>query len=183
MLYQLQNFLISCLNNRWDGKGLNGPSKVIFDVLDNLVTDTTKELVLQGKIDVTEDFRDLVSFLLLYCNVKSKKFLQQLSFHKFSKLISLIIVKWRETFNSWLTETTWGKSGYIPSMDEYLETGMISIATHILVLTSSCFLNPGLPKSKVKPQKYENVTQLLMATARLLNDIQSYKVILQNLLP
>ncbi|PWA74740.1 geranyllinalool synthase [Artemisia annua] len=126
---------------RWDSNGLNGPSKAIFDVLDDLVTDTTKELVLQGKIDVTEDFRDL----------------------------------WRETFNSWLTETTWGKSGYIPSMDEYLETGMISIATHILVLTSSCFLNPCLPKSKVKPQKYENVTQLLMATARLLNDIQSYK--------
>ncbi|GJY13172.1 (E,E)-geranyllinalool synthase-like protein [Tanacetum coccineum] len=124
---------------RWDGKGLNGPSKAIFDVLDDLVTDTTKELVLQGKIDLTEDFRDL----------------------------------WRETFNSWLTETTWGKSGYIPSMDEYLETGMISIATHILVLTSSCFLN--LPKSKVKPQKYESVTESLMATARLLNDIQSYK--------
>ncbi|GKA76902.1 geranyllinalool synthase [Tanacetum coccineum] len=126
---------------RWDGKGLNGPSKAIFDVLDDLVTDTTKELVLQGKIDLTEDFRDL----------------------------------WRETFNSWLTETTWGKSGYIPSMDEYLETGMISIATHILVLTSSCFLNPCLPKSKVKPQKYESVTESLMATARLLNDIQSYK--------
>ncbi|PWA94009.1 geranyllinalool synthase [Artemisia annua] len=126
---------------RWDGKGLNGPSKAIFDVLDDLVTDTTKELVLQRKIDVTEDFRDL----------------------------------WRETFNSWLTETTWGKSGYIPSMDEYLETGMISIATHILVLTSSCFLNPCLPKSKVKPQKYESITQLLMVTARLLNDIQSYK--------
>nr|GEU66338.1 geranyllinalool synthase [Tanacetum cinerariifolium] len=124
---------------RWDGKGLNGPSKAIFDVLNDLVTDTTKELVLQGKIDVIEDFKDL----------------------------------WRETFNSWLTETTWGKSGYIPSMDEYLETGMISIATHVLVLTSSCFLN--LPKSKVKPQKYESVTESLMATARLLNDIQSYK--------
>nr|GEW59040.1 (E,E)-geranyllinalool synthase [Tanacetum cinerariifolium] len=127
------------LNNRWDGKGLNGPSKAIFDVLDDLVTNTIKELVLQGKIDIIEDFRDL----------------------------------WRETFNSWLTETTWGKNGYIPSMDEYLETGMISIATHVLVLSASCFLN--LPKSKVKPQKYESVTESLMATARLLNDIQSYK--------
>ncbi|CAI9270106.1 unnamed protein product [Lactuca saligna] len=126
---------------RWDGKGLSGPSKVIFDVLDDLVRDTTETLVLQGNIDVIEDFRDL----------------------------------WRETFNSWLTETTWGKNGYIPSVNEYMETGMISIATHILVLTSSCFLNSSLPQFKVKPQKYENITQSLMATTRLLNDIQSYE--------
>ncbi|KAI3510369.1 hypothetical protein L1887_17308 [Cichorium endivia] len=126
---------------RWDGNGLSGPSKVIFDVLDDLVRETTRTLLLHGNVDVTEDFRDL----------------------------------WRETFNSWLTETTWGKNGYIPSVDEYLETGMISIATHILVLTSSCFLNPSLPRNKLKPQKYENITQSLMATARLLNDIQSYQ--------
>ncbi|KAI3510368.1 hypothetical protein L1887_17307 [Cichorium endivia] len=126
--------------HRWDGKGLIGPSKVIFDVLDDLVRDSTKSLVL-GNIDIIEDFRNL----------------------------------WRETFNSWLTETTWGKNGYIPSVDEYMETGMISIATHILVLTSSCFLNPSIPKNKVKPQTYEDITQSLMATARLLNDIQSYE--------
>ncbi|KAM0012155.1 putative alpha-farnesene synthase [Helianthus debilis subsp. tardiflorus] len=127
--------------NRWDGNGLSGPSKAIFDVLDDLVKDVTKTLVLRGKIDLTEDFRGL----------------------------------WRETFNSWLTETTWGKSGYIPSVDEYLQTSMISIATHVLVMTSSCFLNPSLPENKVKPQVYENITQSLMATTRLLNDIQSYQ--------
>nr|XP_043610705.1 (E,E)-geranyllinalool synthase [Erigeron canadensis] len=127
--------------HRWDGEGLTGPSKVIFEVLDDLVRDTTKTLVLDGKIDMTEEFRDL----------------------------------WRETFDSWLTETRWGRSGYIPSMDEYLQTGMISIATHILVLKSSCFMNPSIPKNKVKPQKYESITQALMATTRLLNDIQSYE--------
>ncbi|KAI3697983.1 hypothetical protein L6452_31092 [Arctium lappa] len=127
--------------HRWDGKGLSGPSKVIFNVLDDLVTDATKILALQEKIDVTEDFRDL----------------------------------WREIFNSWLTETTWGKSSYMPSKDEYMETGMISIATHVLVLTSSCFLNPNIPKNKIKPQRYENITRSLMASARLVNDIQSYQ--------
>ncbi|KVI00970.1 Terpene synthase, metal-binding domain-containing protein [Cynara cardunculus var. scolymus] len=127
--------------HKWDGKALSGPSKVIFDVLDDLVRYATNSLVLDEKIDVTEDFRDL----------------------------------WRETFNSWLTETTWGKSGYMPSVDEYLQTGMISIATHVLVLTSSCFLNPSLSKNKVKPSTYENITQSLMASARLLNDIQSHQ--------
>lgn len=56
-------FEFSCLINRWDSKGLSGPSKVIFDVLDDLVKDTAKTLVLHGKYDVTEDFRDLVSVL------------------------------------------------------------------------------------------------------------------------
>ncbi|XP_076910575.1 S-linalool synthase-like [Bidens hawaiensis] len=134
------HFLIDAIN-RWDGEGLSGPSKVIFDVLDDLVRDITNTLVLHGKIDLTEDFRSL----------------------------------WKETFNSWLTETTWGRSGYIPSVDEYLQISMISIATHILVLTSSCFLNPSIPENKVKPQKYESITQSLMATTRLLNDIQSYQ--------
>ncbi|KAI3697982.1 hypothetical protein L6452_31090 [Arctium lappa] len=111
--------------HRWDGRGLNGPSKVIFDVLDDLVRDATNMLVLHKKIDVTEDFRDLC--------------------------------------------------GYMPSVDEYLQTGMISIATHVLVLTSACFLNPSLPKNKIKPPKYENITQSLMTSARLLNDIQSHQ--------
>ncbi|KVI00937.1 Terpene synthase, metal-binding domain-containing protein [Cynara cardunculus var. scolymus] len=127
--------------HRWDGKGLSGPSKVIFNVLDDLVRDASKILFLQEQIDVTEDFRDL----------------------------------WRETFDSWLTETTWGKSRYVPSKDEYMEIGMISIATHLLVLTSSCFLNPSLPKNKIKPQKYDNITRSLMASARLVNDMQSYQ--------
>ncbi|XP_071721030.1 S-linalool synthase [Rutidosis leptorrhynchoides] len=127
--------------HRWDGKGLIGSSKIIFDVLDDLVRNTTMTMIHHGNVDLTQDFRDI----------------------------------WREIFNAWLTETIWGKSGYKPSLNEYLETGMISIATHVLVLTSSCFLDPSLPRNKVKPQKYENITQSLMATTRLLNDIQSYQ--------
>ncbi|KAH9796845.1 (E,E)-geranyllinalool synthase [Citrus sinensis] len=82
---------------------------------------------------------------------------------------------WYETFASWLTEATWSKSGRTPSMEEYLETGMISIAAHTLVLTASCFLNPSLPNYKFRPAQYDTVTKLLMLVPRLLNDIQSYQ--------
>ncbi|KAI8000000.1 (E,E)-geranyllinalool synthase [Camellia lanceoleosa] len=82
---------------------------------------------------------------------------------------------WRETFVSWMTETMWSKSGYLPSMDEYIETGMTSIATNVIALPASCFLNPSLPNYKLKPTQYETITELLMASARLLNDIQSYQ--------
>ncbi|XP_044495338.1 (E,E)-geranyllinalool synthase isoform X2 [Mangifera indica] len=82
---------------------------------------------------------------------------------------------WCETFESWLTEATWSRSGWIPSMDEYLETGMISIATHTLTLIASCLMSPSLPSYKLRPPQYETLTKLLMIIPRLLNDIQSYE--------
>ncbi|KAJ0016946.1 hypothetical protein Pint_10679 [Pistacia integerrima] len=69
---------------------------------------------------------------------------------------------WYETFDSWLTEANWSRSGRIPSVNEYLEIGMISIATHILTLIASCFLNPSLPSYKLRPPQYEKLTKLLM---------------------
>ncbi|PSS24664.1 (E,E)-geranyllinalool synthase [Actinidia chinensis var. chinensis] len=83
---------------------------------------------------------------------------------------------WIETFVSWLTESTWSNTGYVPSLDEYLQTGMTSIATHIMTLPAMCFSNSSIhPTCKLNPNHYENITNLLMASARLLNDIQSYQ--------
>ncbi|XVF40546.1 hypothetical protein PTKIN_Ptkin01aG0122600 [Pterospermum kingtungense] len=84
---------------------------------------------------------------------------------------------WYETFASWLVEAKWSKSGYLPSMDEYLGTGMTSIAAHTLVLPASCLLKSGLPNSKIShaAAEYETVTKLVMLIPRLLNDIQSYQ--------
>ncbi|KAL9392551.1 hypothetical protein Peur_016471 [Populus x canadensis] len=82
---------------------------------------------------------------------------------------------WRETFASWFTEAKWSKSGFIPAAEEYLETGMTSIASHTLVLPASCFLSPSIPDYKLNPAQYESITKLLMVIPRLLNDIQSYK--------
>ncbi|XP_059635069.1 (E,E)-geranyllinalool synthase-like [Cornus florida] len=126
---------------RWDGKGLSGHSKIIFNALDHFVRDiAAKHLHLQGS-DITKDLQDI----------------------------------WRETFVSWLTETTWSKSGYIPSLDEYLETGMKSIATHTIVLPALFFMSSTLSPKLLKPAQYKSITKLLMVMARLLNDIQSYQ--------
>ncbi|XP_058202818.1 (E,E)-geranyllinalool synthase-like [Rhododendron vialii] len=126
---------------RWDGKGLCGHGRIIFEALDGLVTDIAKKHHRQQGSDITDNLRDI----------------------------------WQETFGSWLVETTWSNNGYIPSMEEYLETGMISIANHTIVLPASCFLNLNLPNHKLKPSQYEPITKLLMASSRLLNDIQSYQ--------
>lgn len=85
-------------------------------------------------------------------------------------------MKWYETFDAWFMEAKWSRSGFIPSADDYLETGMTSIATHIVVLSASYFLNTSLPTHKLKPPQYEAITKLLMIIPRLLNDLQSYEV-------
>ncbi|XP_021294504.1 (E,E)-geranyllinalool synthase [Herrania umbratica] len=127
---------------RWDGNGLRGHGKTIFDALDDLVRETAGEHLQQRGTDITS-------------------YLQQI---------------WHETFASWLVEAKWSKSGYLPSLDEYLGTGMTSIAAHTMVLPASCLLKSSLPNSKIKPAaEYETVTKLVMLIPRLLNDIQSYQ--------
>ncbi|KAL2495082.1 geranyllinalool synthase [Forsythia ovata] len=126
---------------RWDGKGLQGHGKTIFNVLDDLVKDITSKCHTKERSGIEEKIRDI----------------------------------WRETFVSWMVEKTWSHSGYIPSVNEYLQTAMISIAAHTLVLPASCILNPGIPIEKLKPAEYENITKLLMAITRLLNDTRSYQ--------
>ncbi|XWS19557.1 hypothetical protein CRYUN_Cryun31cG0025600 [Craigia yunnanensis] len=84
--------------------------------------------------------------------------------------------KWFETFASRLLEAKWSKSGYLPSMDEYLRTGMTSIAARTLVLPASCLLKSSLSISKIsRAAEYETVTKLVMLISRLSNDIQSYQ--------
>ncbi|KAF8413939.1 hypothetical protein HHK36_001935 [Tetracentron sinense] len=125
---------------RWDGKSLSSHSKVIFDALDNLVSDITKTHFDQHGRDIRKSLQEI----------------------------------WYETFISWLMEAKWSRSGYIPSIDEYLETGMTSIAVHILVLSASCLMDSTMPNYTTRDGQYETATKLLMVSTRLLNDIQSY---------
>ncbi|GAB4831265.1 hypothetical protein Ancab_005278 [Ancistrocladus abbreviatus] len=51
---------------------------------------------------------------------------------------------------------------------------------HVLVLQAACFVEPRLPASKLNSYKHEMITKYLMLSTRLLNDLQSYKVTLQD---
>ncbi|KAK4340579.1 hypothetical protein RND71_039080 [Anisodus tanguticus] len=127
----------------WDAKNLDGPSKVIFEALDDLVCDVAKMYHIQHKIDITPQLRHM----------------------------------WKETFHSWLMESLWSRTSNLPTRDKYLEVGMISIGAHVAVLHAASLGCPSLSSEMLGPINgaYENITKLLMATTRLLNDIQSYQ--------
>ncbi|XP_021847203.2 S-linalool synthase [Spinacia oleracea] len=126
---------------RWDNKGLHSHSRILFDALDNFVSEIANKYFDQYGLDIIENIRKL----------------------------------WYEVVGSWLTEARWSKTGHIPSMASYLETGMISIAAHLMVLQASCFVTPSLSPHKLNPSKYHDITKLLMISCRLLNDLQSYE--------
>ena len=91
--------------------------------------------------------------------------------------VCVTFVKWCETFLSWLEEAKWNKKGQTPTIDEYLKNGMLSIAIHTMILPASCFLNPSFADNNLRPPQYQTITKLLMLICRILNDIQSYKVV------
>ncbi|KAI3439934.1 uncharacterized protein J3R85_004058 [Psidium guajava] len=126
---------------RWNGEGLSGHAKTIFEALDDLVANFRVKCFQQSGKDIKENLRHI----------------------------------WGETFQSWLMEAKWSRSGGAPPTHEYLDVGMTSIAAHTLVLPSSCLAIPVTASHQLWSDPYHPITKLLMVITRLLNDIQSYR--------
>ncbi|XP_038979089.1 (E,E)-geranyllinalool synthase-like [Phoenix dactylifera] len=134
---------LQCLTEavqRWEGEGLSGHSKVIFDALDDLVCDITLKVFNQQGYDIKTHLQDI----------------------------------WRDVFNVWLKESEWSRSRHAPSIDEYLQVGMISVAVQAMFLPSCYLASPKHPQN-TRGTRYSKTTKLLMLSTRLLNDMESYE--------
>ncbi|KAH9310980.1 hypothetical protein KI387_026015, partial [Taxus chinensis] len=76
---------------------------------------------------------------------------------------------------SMMKEAEWTKTGYTPSMQEYMEIRKTSIALEPIVLIPLYFVGPKLSEQIIHHNEYSNLMQLVNVCGRLLNDIQSYK--------
>nr|AMT81306.1 linalool synthase [Lilium sp. BT-2016] len=81
---------------------------------------------------------------------------------------------WRELIESWLMESTWNQNKYVPTIEQYLDVGMVSIGIQAVVFPS-CFLMCPTFLDFSTNTRYNTITKTLMIIARLLNDIQSYQ--------
>ena len=85
-------------------------------------------------------------------------------------------MKWKDFFKSWLKEAEWSKSSHFPSIDQYIEIAKTSIAVDMMILTA-CYLT----NSKVVVEECNwdlrntMITNSLMVSCRLLNDLESYE--------
>ncbi|XP_019708546.2 S-linalool synthase-like [Elaeis guineensis] len=125
---------------RWEGEGLSGHSRVIFDALDDLVCDVALKIFNQQGYD-------------------RKTLLQDI---------------WRDVFDVWLKESEWSRSRQAPSIDEYLRVATISVAAQAMFLPACYLASPKHPQNS-PGTRHSKITNLLMLSARLLNDMQSYE--------
>lgn len=58
---------------------------------------------------------------------------------------------------SMMKEAEWTKTGYIPSMQEYMEIGKTSIALEPIVLIPLYFVGPKLSEQIIHHNEYSNL--------------------------
>ncbi|XP_020576698.1 S-linalool synthase-like [Phalaenopsis equestris] len=83
---------------------------------------------------------------------------------------------WKEIFKSWLKEAEWSRSTHYISIDQYIENGKTSIAVHMIIL-ALCYLTNSRIDIEESCWDLRNImiTQSIMTSCRLLNDLESYE--------
>ncbi|KAL7595298.1 hypothetical protein Lser_V15G30105 [Lactuca serriola] len=84
-------------------------------------------------------------------------------------------VNWSNLMQSMLREAIWSRDKSVPTMNEYMENGYVSVALGPIVLPALYFVGPKLSKDVVESSEYYNLFKLMSTQGRILNDIQSYK--------
>lgn len=75
-----------------------------------------------------------------------------------------------------MTEVEWRTSGYVPTLDEYIENAVVTFALGPIVLPALYFVGPKITESMVIDPKYSELFRLMSTCGRLLNDVQTYEV-------
>ncbi|CAI9290934.1 unnamed protein product [Lactuca saligna] len=86
-----------------------------------------------------------------------------------------VIETWLNLMQSMLREAIWSRDKSVPTMNEYMENGYVSVALGPIVLPALYFVGPKLSKDVVESSEYYNLFKLMSTQGRILNDIQSYK--------
>ena len=85
-------------------------------------------------------------------------------------------MQWLDSSKSMMMEAEWSRDKCIPTMDEYMKNGRVSIALGPAVLTTLYFVGPKLSEKVVGTPEIHHLFELMSICGRLLNDIQSFKV-------
>ncbi|GLJ12407.1 hypothetical protein SUGI_0190250 [Cryptomeria japonica] len=83
--------------------------------------------------------------------------------------------EWYKALSSMNEEAERRRNGYIPSMEEYMETEEITLSLEPFLLPALYLVGPKLSEEIMHHPEYHQLNQILSKCGRLLNDIQSYK--------
>ncbi|KAM3389183.1 hypothetical protein ACQJBY_011376 [Aegilops geniculata] len=82
---------------------------------------------------------------------------------------------WQELLRNMMTEVEWRTSGYVPTLDEYIENAVVTFALGPIVLPALYFVGPKITESMVIDPEYGELFRLMSTCGRLLNDVQTYE--------
>jgi hypothetical protein len=88
----------------------------------------------------------------------------------------MLSMQWLNLLKSMLKEAEWLRDKSVPTMDEYMTNGCISFGLGPIVLSALYFVGPKLSEEVVRAPEIYHLFELMSTCARLLNDIQSFKV-------
>ncbi|KAJ4981935.1 hypothetical protein NE237_032772 [Protea cynaroides] len=91
------------------------------------------------------------------------------------RVTSNLIEIWLSLLYSMMREAEWAGNNSVPTMDEYMTNGYVSMALGPIVLPVLYFVGPELSEEVVKGTEYHNLYKLMSTCGRLLNDIQGFK--------
>ncbi|KAL4586184.1 hypothetical protein LXL04_010816 [Taraxacum kok-saghyz] len=90
-------------------------------------------------------------------------------------ITSHVIEIWLNLVKAELRESTWARDGSLPSINEYMENGHVSVALGATVLPTLYFLGPNLSEKIVQSSEYHKLFKLMATHGRLVNDIRSFR--------
>ncbi|KAL5211774.1 hypothetical protein ABZP36_022621 [Zizania latifolia] len=83
-----------------------------------------------------------------------------------------LIGSWRHILRSMMAEIEWQWSQYMPTFEEYMESGAVSLGQGATAMAALFLIGQKLPVDVVKHQEYEELFRLMGTCGRLLNDIR-----------
>ncbi|KAK6933935.1 Terpene synthase, N-terminal domain, partial [Dillenia turbinata] len=86
-----------------------------------------------------------------------------------------LIEIWMDVLKSMWREAKWASNKTVPTMDEYIKTGYVSIALGPVLLPVLYLVGPKLSEEVVRSCEYDELFKLMSTCGRLLNDAQSYE--------
>ncbi|XP_038689059.1 ent-kaurene synthase, chloroplastic-like isoform X2 [Tripterygium wilfordii] len=86
-----------------------------------------------------------------------------------------VIEIWLDLLKSMLREAEWARNKVVPTLDEYVENGYVSMALGPTVLSTLYLIGPKVSEEVVRSPEFHNLFKLMSTCGRLINDTRTFK--------
>ncbi|XLR39232.1 hypothetical protein S83_023892 [Arachis hypogaea] len=123
---------------------------------------------------------DNLPYYMKICFLALNNFVNEVAFESLQNnevyIVPFLRKSWADLCKAYFVEAKWYYSGYIPTLEEYLENGWRSSGSHVIFL-HAYFTIPNVLKMEQLDslKEYPNIFRLASIFCRLVNDLGTYK--------